>query len=65
MSGADHMNIEWEKVGDDWKLFRLINDRHMSVEILNYGGVITKSSSPTERESRENVVLGYKAPPGL
>lgn len=60
MSGADHMNIEWEKVGDDWKLFRLINDRHMSVEILNYGGVITKILVPDRKGKRENVVLGYK-----
>lgn len=58
--GADRMNIEWEKIGDNWKVFRLINDRHMLVEILNYGGAITKILVPDQKGRRENVVLGYR-----
>lgn len=54
------MNIEWKKIGDNWKVFRLINDRDMLVEILNYGGVITKILVPDQKGKRENVVLGYK-----
>ncbi|MBA4603582.1 aldose epimerase family protein [Thermoactinomyces mirandus] len=54
------MNIEWEKIKKNRRVFRLVNDRNMLVEILNYGGIITKILVPDQNGKRENVVLGYK-----
>lgn len=54
------MNIEWEKTENNWKVFRLVNDQNMWVEVLNYGGIITKILVPDRSGKRENVVLGYK-----
>lgn len=54
------MHIEWEKTEDNWKVFRLSNDRNMLMEVLNYGGIITKILVPDRNGKRENVVLGYK-----
>lgn len=54
------MNIETEYLNDSWKEFTLINDRGMSVKILNYGGIITRIFVPDKHGNIENVVLGYK-----
>ncbi len=54
------MDIEWEKTENNWKVFRLVNDRKMLVEVLNYGGIITKILVPGRNGIQENVVLGYK-----
>ncbi|MDX8045127.1 aldose epimerase family protein [Gracilibacillus sp. S3-1-1] len=49
------------KVADqEWKEFTLINDHHMSVSILNFGGIITKIFAPNRDGKLENVVLGFK-----
>ncbi|MEQ6376541.1 aldose epimerase family protein [Bacillaceae bacterium S4-13-58] len=54
------MKILTEDVLGMWQLFTLQNDHGMEVEILNYGGVITKIKTPNKNGEVENVVLGYK-----
>ncbi len=43
-----------------WIAYTLINDSNMSVELLNYGGIITKIRVPDQNGTSENVVLGFK-----
>lgn len=44
----------------EWKLFTLTNDHGMEVQVLNYGGIITKIIVPDKDGNRLNVVLGYR-----
>ncbi|WP_010648097.1 aldose epimerase family protein [Oceanobacillus massiliensis] len=54
------MDVIGKILKDQWKLFQLTNDNGMIVEILNYGGIITKIAVPDKNGTVENVVLGYK-----
>jgi aldose 1-epimerase len=54
------MNIDVESLSNNWKRFTLSNDNGMLVQLLNYGGIITKILVPDKNGNRENVVLGYK-----
>lgn len=54
------MKIKRERLTEEWILYTLVNEHGMSVEILNYGGIITKLNVPDRDGCLENVVLGYK-----
>lgn len=54
------MKILTKAVTEKWKEYTLINDKQMSVSLLNYGGIITKIMVPDRDGNIENVVLGYK-----
>lgn len=54
------MEIIEKKIRKDWKEFILINNYKMQVNILNFGGIITKILTPNKYGKMENVVLGYK-----
>ncbi|WP_345739495.1 hypothetical protein [Virgibacillus salarius] len=54
------MNILTKAVTEKWKEYTLINDKRMSVSLLNYGGIITKIMVPDRDGNIENVVLGFK-----
>lgn len=43
----------------DWTVYTLTNDSGMSVEFLNYGGIITKILAPDREGNLENLVLGF------
>ncbi|TCT20498.1 aldose 1-epimerase [Melghiribacillus thermohalophilus] len=46
--------------GQRWKLFHIENNRKMTVEVLNFGGIITQIRVPDRNGLVENIVLGYK-----
>ncbi|KHE73044.1 aldose epimerase [Halobacillus sp. BBL2006] len=48
------------QVEQTWTLYRLENDQGMSVNFLNYGGIITDISVPDNDGQIENVVLRFK-----
>ncbi|MCD5100550.1 hypothetical protein [Enterococcus faecium] len=52
------MDMEIRNVNEKWKLFTLKNDNGMEVELLNYGGIITKIVTPDKNNHLNNVVLG-------
>ncbi|CDQ38425.1 MULTISPECIES: aldose epimerase family protein [Virgibacillus] len=54
------MKISSKQVTDKWTEFTLVNDKQMSVSLLNYGGIITEIMVPDRDGNRENVVLGFK-----
>lgn len=54
------MNIETRDVGNNWTLYTLTNSHHMSVKLLDFGGIITEINVPNRDNTVENVVLGYK-----
>ncbi|RLL43836.1 galactose mutarotase [Oceanobacillus piezotolerans] len=54
------MEIVKEKIYGQWKEFTLINDKNMSVSVLNYGGIITRILVPDRNGKVENMVLSYK-----
>lgn len=43
----------------DWTVYTLTNNSGMSVEFLNYGGIITKLLAPDQEGKLENLVLGF------
>lgn len=53
------MELEIRNLNEKWKAFTLKNDNGMEVEILNYGGIITKILAPDRNNNIKNVVLGY------
>lgn len=53
------MEISTKKVNKKWNLFTLKNDKGMEVEILDYGGIITKIMAPDKNGNLENIVLKY------
>lgn len=53
------MKVNTKYLNETWKLFVLKNDFGMEVNILNFGGIITKISTPDKNGKVENVVLGY------
>ena len=55
------MNIETRDVGNSWTLYTLTNNNHMSVKLLDFGGIITEINVPNRDKTLENVVLGYKS----
>ncbi|MFD1065716.1 aldose epimerase family protein [Oceanobacillus locisalsi] len=53
------MKVNTKYLNETWKLFILKNDLGMEINILNFGGIITKISTPGKNGKVENVVLGY------
>ncbi|WP_313892289.1 aldose epimerase family protein [Psychrobacillus sp.] len=53
------MNIEEKNIEGKWTLYTLTNDHHMSVRLLNFGGIITEINVPDRNKNIENVVLRY------
>lgn len=54
------MEVRVRNLQNDWKEFILLNDFNMQVNVLNFGGIITKLFVPDKYNRAENVVLGYK-----
>ena len=48
----------------DMKKFTLKNDKGMSVDIINYGGIITSIKVPDNKGKMADVVLGFDDPQG-
>ncbi|CDO03725.1 Aldose 1-epimerase precursor [Oceanobacillus picturae] len=53
------MKIEVRDLEKSWKEYTLTNDHGMQVNVLNFGGIITKMLIPDKAGNLENVVLGY------
>ncbi|MCG5102532.1 aldose epimerase family protein [Oceanobacillus alkalisoli] len=53
------MSIEVKPINESWKLIKLRNKNNVSVDILNYGGIITNLTVPDKNGDMENVVLSY------
>lgn len=53
------MNVDVTLVNETWKLYTLKNKNNVSVDILNYGGIITNITVPDKKGKLENIVLGY------
>ncbi|MCF3944123.1 aldose epimerase family protein [Oceanobacillus alkalisoli] len=53
------MSIEVKPINESWKLIKLRNKNNVSVDILNYGGIITNLTVPDKNGNMENVVLSY------
>lgn len=47
--------------GQDVVAYVMQNDQGMSVELLNYGGLITQIVVPDQKDKRQNIVLGYNS----
>ena len=45
--------------GKEVKLFTLSNDNNLSIEIINYGGIITSINMPGKKGNIENIVCGF------
>lgn len=54
------MNIITKDLGNKWLEYTLTNDNGMSMNLLNYGGIITKLLVPNRVGKFENVVLGFQ-----
>jgi len=54
------VNVTSEQLHTGWEQFKILNDNHMQISILNYGGIITEILVPDKSEQPENIVLGYK-----
>ncbi|SFJ47366.1 aldose 1-epimerase [Halobacillus dabanensis] len=54
------MKVTEEKLPNGWTQYTLINDKEMSVKVLNYGGIIKEINVPDNKGNIENVVLGYQ-----
>ncbi|WP_373895460.1 aldose epimerase family protein [Virgibacillus sp. CBA3643] len=54
------MNINTREISGKWQEYTLKNDHGMTVNVLNYGGIITKIIVPDRDGKMENIVLGYK-----
>lgn len=54
------MKIDEINILGKWKEYTLTNDQGMVVNVLNYGGIITKIMVPDQSGNLENVVIGYK-----
>ncbi|WP_077706333.1 aldose epimerase family protein [Virgibacillus dokdonensis] len=53
------MEIKEKTVHTNWKLRTLINDNHMQISFLDYGGAITEIVVPDKQGQLDNVVLHY------
>ncbi|MFD1172308.1 aldose epimerase family protein [Oceanobacillus picturae] len=53
------VKIESRNLEKAWKEYTLTNDHGMQVNVLNFGGIITKMLVPDKADNLENVVLGY------
>lgn len=54
------MNIKIKQLQDNWKVYQLTNQNGMLVEVLNFGGIITKVLTPDKHGKVQNIVLGYE-----
>ncbi|WP_010094934.1 aldose epimerase family protein [Ornithinibacillus scapharcae] len=54
------MDIKIKQLQDNWRVYQLINQNGMMVEVLNFGGIITKVLTPDKNGQVQNVVLGYQ-----
>lgn len=54
------MRITTRVTNGKWKEYTLSNDSGISMNVLNYGGTITKIMVPDQKGNIENVVLGYR-----
>lgn len=53
------MEVEINSINESWKLITLRNNNNVSIDILNYGGIITNITTPDKSGNLENVVLSY------
>lgn len=56
--GVEHSHFGVTPSGDSVDLFTLTNENGMTMEVTNYGGIITSLRAPG-REGMEDVVLGF------
>ncbi|WP_078393184.1 aldose epimerase family protein [Shouchella patagoniensis] len=53
------MQVTKRSVKNDWTLFTLENDRGMSLDVLDFGGVVTRLTVPDRHGKSENIVLAF------
>ncbi|CDQ19119.1 aldose epimerase family protein [Halobacillus karajensis] len=54
------MKIREEKGTNGWTQYTLLDDKEMSVKVLNDGGIIKEINVPDNKGNIENVVLHYQ-----
>lgn len=54
------MKIKTKQLQNNWKVFTLTNINGVTVEVLNFGGILTKILTPDKEGRVGNIVLGYK-----
>lgn len=54
------MDIEMVPITKDWTLYKMKNNRGIELDILNYGGIMTRLIVPDRTGHKENIILGYE-----